>query len=134
LAEQVLEIQKSVQLKLDECNAKYKATADKRRQKKIFEGDVVMVYLRRERICACSYNKLKPKKDDLFKIMKKISDNTSVVDLPSEMAMAKTFNVVDLYDYHPTKQLYPDDNSKMSSFEEVGIDVRDQEQQQTKIT
>jgi len=58
-------------------------------------------------------------------IVKKISDNVYVVDLPSNMAEFKSFNVADLYEYHPTKQLYPDYNST-SSYEEGGTDVGDQ--------
>jgi len=50
-------------LKLEKSNAKYKAASDKQRQEKLFEeGNIVMMYLRRERILAESYNKLKPKK------------------------------------------------------------------------
>jgi len=39
------------------------------------------------------------------------------------MAMFKIFNVADRYEYHSTKQLYPNYNSRMSSFEERGTDV-----------
>ena len=62
-----------------------------------------MVYLRRERILIEAYNKLKKKKYGPFQTVKKISENIYIVDLPSDMAMSKTFNVADLYEYHPTE-------------------------------
>jgi len=99
---------------------RYKKAVDKKRREKLFEEeDMVMVYLRRERITARAYNKLKSKKYESFKIVKNISYNAYVVDLLSDMAMSKTFNMADLYEYHPTEQLYPYYNS--SSFEEGGL-------------
>jgi len=42
------------------------------------------------------------------------------------MKMSKIFSVANLYEYHPTKQLYSNYNSRTSSFEERGTDVGDQ--------
>ena len=79
------------------------------------------MYLRIERNLARAYNKLTPKKYGSFKIVKKINDNTYVVTLSSDMAMFKTFNVADLYDYHPTEQLYPDYNSRTVLLKRKGL-------------
>jgi len=54
-----------------------------------------------------------------------------------EMTLSKTFNMADLYEHHPTEQLYPYYNSRTSSFEERGIDIgnqdRDCRQQQVQL-
>ena len=58
MVEQVIDVQEEVRLKLEKFNAKYKETADKKRREKIFcEGDMVMIYLRKERVPAGAYRK-----------------------------------------------------------------------------
>ena len=48
------------------------------------------------------------------------------MDLPSDIAISKTFNVADLNDYHLIEQLYLDYNSRTGSFKERRTDVEDQ--------
>jgi hypothetical protein len=83
-----------------------------------------MVYLRKGRLPAGMYSKLNNKKHGPFQIPQKINDNAYVVDLPAEMTISPTFNVADLFDYHP-----PDEcpshliNSRTRSVQEGETDV-----------
>ena len=46
MAEQAINVQKEIRIRLKKSNTRYKATADKKRREKVFEkGDMMIVYL-----------------------------------------------------------------------------------------
>lgn len=76
-------------------NANYKAYADKHKRVKEFEGELVLVYLNKHRLPP-SCIKLQHEKYGPFPILKKINNNSYLIDLPSYWNIASTFKVVDI--------------------------------------
>jgi hypothetical protein len=108
MADRVQQIYEEVRLNLEQANDKYKGATDSKRRAKIFhEGDLVMAHLRKNHFPAGTYGKLKSRKYGPFRIKRKINDNT--------------FNVADLFAYHPDEPLYA--NSRTSFLEEGETDV-----------
>nr|GEU79611.1 transposon Ty3-I Gag-Pol polyprotein [Tanacetum cinerariifolium] len=70
MVEEIQATHEVVRANITEANAKYKITADKHHRKK------------------------------LFQVGNEINDNAYVVDLPNTMSISKTFNVLDIYEFH----------------------------------
>jgi hypothetical protein len=82
-----------------------------------------MAHLRKNRFPAETYGKMKSRKYGPFQIKRKINDNAYVVELPEDMAISNTFNVADLFAYHPDEPIYDDSNSRTSFLEEGETNV-----------
>nr|GEU51937.1 RNA-directed DNA polymerase, eukaryota, reverse transcriptase zinc-binding domain protein [Tanacetum cinerariifolium] len=80
-----------VQANITEANAKYKIALDKHRRKKVFQ------------------------------VGDEIDDNAYVVDLLNTMSISKTFNVLDIYEFH-SEDVNEDKHSRTSSFKKIRND------------
>ncbi|GJT36815.1 transposon ty3-I gag-pol polyprotein [Tanacetum coccineum] len=67
----------------------------------------------RAKIATSNVSKLQPKKYGPYKVFRKINDNAYVVDLPNTMSIPKTFNVSDIYEFHP-EDVNEGDNTRTS--------------------
>ncbi|XP_020702851.1 uncharacterized protein LOC110114342 [Dendrobium catenatum] len=104
-----------VHQQLTKENLKYKSSADLHRRQSLFNvGELVMVRLRRERFPPSTYSKLSRRKIGPVPIVSKINDNAYTVELSPGYITSPTFNISDLWQYHP-----PDDFAIIISSSEL---------------
>lgn len=86
------DIHRQVIQSLESANAKYKQDADQYWQVKVFDvGDLVMVFLCRERFPGGTYHKLQNKKIGHFPILRRLNDKAYVDNLPPAFQNSHTF-------------------------------------------
>ncbi|EOX94046.1 Uncharacterized protein TCM_003129 [Theobroma cacao] len=99
-ADHIRKIHEEVKAALKASNAEYSFTANQHRRKQEFEeGDQVLVHLRQERFPKGTYHKLKSRKFGPCKVLKKISSNAYLIELPPELQISPIFNILDLYPF-----------------------------------
>jgi hypothetical protein len=99
-AELMLKLHEITKENIERMNAKYKISGDKDRKQLDFEpSDLVWLLLRKERLPDLRKSKLMPRADGLFKVLKKINENTYNLDLPSDFGVSPIFNIIYLKPY-----------------------------------
>nr|GEZ46204.1 hypothetical protein [Tanacetum cinerariifolium] len=87
------------------------------------EGDLVWIYLRKERFLAGRLGKLKSRRDGPFCVLKKINDNTYKIELSGHYNVSTTFNVADLSPYKGDSDDEPDSGSSLFQEREDDVDA-----------
>ncbi|KAF8090993.1 hypothetical protein N665_0459s0001 [Sinapis alba] len=96
-AEYVVSLHQQLKKNIEERTKEYEKHANKKRRELILEpGDLVSIYLRKDRFPADRKSKLLPRTDGPFKVSERINNNAYKVDLQGKYVVSSTFNVADL--------------------------------------
>jgi hypothetical protein len=99
-AEQVRRIHAKAKENIEKRTEQYQKHANKGRKELIFEeGDLVWIYLRKDRFPQERKSKLLPRVDGPFEVIKRINNNAYQIDLQGKYNISNSFNVADLLPY-----------------------------------
>ena len=106
-AEFMIKVHQEVRKNIEKANEAYKKQANKRvKNVRTFEvGDLVWIYMRKERFPNQRKNKLMTRAEGPFEIVQKVNDNGYKVDLGGKHGVSSTFNVGDLAPYYDDEEL-----------------------------
>ncbi|KAF8074390.1 hypothetical protein N665_1106s0001 [Sinapis alba] len=95
-ADYVVSLHQQVNKNIEERTKEYEKNANKKRRELILEpGDLVSIYLRKDRFPAERKSKLLPRTDGPFKVLERINNNAYKIDLQGKYDVSSTFNVAD---------------------------------------
>nr|KAJ0226813.1 hypothetical protein LSAT_V11C100043320 [Lactuca sativa] len=96
----MMKLHQQVREKIEAVNELYKQKSNKHRKPRVFQdGDLVWVYMRKERFPNKRKNKLMPRAEGPYRVVSRVNDNAYKVDLGGDHGVHATFNVGDLSPY-----------------------------------
>ena len=95
-ADFIRKLHETTKANIERMNEKYRIAGSKgRKEIKLEPGDLVWLYLRKDRFPKLGKSKLMPRAAGPYKIIEKINDNAYKLELPPEFGVSPTFNIVD---------------------------------------
>ncbi|KAM0017445.1 putative nucleotidyltransferase, Ribonuclease H [Helianthus debilis subsp. tardiflorus] len=99
-ADQIKALHEKVRDQIIKHILQYQSRANEHRKKVVFnEGDLVWIYLHKDRFPPGRCGKLHPRADGPFRVLKRINDNAYKINLPGHYKVSATFNIADLSPY-----------------------------------
>ena len=114
-AKEIQDLHAKVSERIEKFSEQAKLQTNKHRNEVQFQpGDLVWIYLRKERFPSKCKSKLIPRSDGPFEVLEKISPNAYKVDLPGDYGVSTIFNVADLSPYHDKDEGLPSLRTKFN--------------------
>ncbi|XP_027150387.1 uncharacterized protein LOC113750629 [Coffea eugenioides] len=117
-ADFVKKLHEQVRLNIERNMDQVAQRVNKGRQRVVFEsGNWVWLHLRKEKFPIQRHNKLLPRGDGPFQVIKRINDNAYKLDLPGESNVSVAFNVSDLSPFVANDEV----DLRINLFQEEGM-------------